>query len=204
MKKNILVLGLFCFTLITACEPDRRTAQNTGFVDTATNEMPSEEVMKPDIYQNDSDAREKPGIYQNDFVLEAASANMMEVELGKIAQEKAANQEVKNFGNMMVKDHGQANDRLKTIAQNKNIQLPQQMQEKHQETVNRFRNMQKGKEFDKEYVKLMVEDHQKDIEKFEDAQKNVQDRDIKQWIDNTLPTLRKHKEQIVIIQKKLG
>jgi putative membrane protein len=183
MKMNIIVAGIFCLSLAAACEPDRRTAQNEGYIDTTDQGT----VAADDEGVLDDNTRE--------FVNEAASGGMMEVELGKLAQEKATNQQVKDFGAMMVKDHSQANEKLKSIAQNKNIQLPTSMKEEHQEHVTKLRNLS-GQEFDKEYVNLMVEDHEEDISKFEDMQGNVKDQELKQWVDNTLPTLRTHKQQI--------
>ena len=48
---------------------------------------------------------------------------MLEVELGKIAAEKAVNDKVKAFGRQMQEDHGKANDELKTVAANKGVQF---------------------------------------------------------------------------------
>jgi putative membrane protein len=58
------------------------------------------------------------------FYKNAAEGGMAEVELGKLAQEKSPTQSVKDFGAMMVSDHGAANDKLKAIADRKNIKLP--------------------------------------------------------------------------------
>src|SRR5689334_12885251 len=66
-----------------------------------------------------------------DFIKKAASGGMMEVELGQLAQSKAQSQDVKDFGSRMVTDHGKANDELKTLAQQKNVQLPATMERKH-------------------------------------------------------------------------
>lgn len=181
----MIVAGIFCLSLAAACDSDRRTAQNEGYQDTTATDMETTAIGESG--RIDDDTRE--------FVTEAASGGMMEVELGKLAQEKATNQQVKDFGAMMVKDHGQANEKLKSIAQSKNIQLPAAMNEDHQEHVNKLRNLS-GQEFDREYVNLMVEDHEEDISKFEDMQSDVQDQELKQWVDSTLPTLRTHKERI--------
>lgn len=188
MKKNFLILGAFCMTLFAACDSDRRTAQNEGYQDTDTTSMAQDGQMNDDV---------------REFVTEAASGGMMEVELGRIAQEKATNQDVKDFAAMMVKDHSAANEKLKSLAQTRNIQLPTTMSEDHQEHVTKFRDMAKGNDFDKEYVDLMVEDHEEDISKFEDARENVKDPELKQWVEGTLPTLRHHKERIDQIKENI-
>src|SRR6476646_6778040 len=58
------------------------------------------------------------------FVMDAARGGMAEVELGKLASEKAESAQVRQFGERMVTDHGKANDELKSLAQQKNITLP--------------------------------------------------------------------------------
>jgi putative membrane protein len=189
MKKNLFVIGLFSLTVLAACDSDRRTAQGEGYQDTVPEGRATEAVHQ-------DHTQSAAGGDAQEFVTEAASGSMMEVELGRIAQEKATNQEVKNFAAMMVKDHSQANEQLKSVLQNKNMQAPQQMTEDHRKEVDRFRDMQAGQDFDKEYVDLMVEDHEEDIEKFESAQNDVQDPEIRQWIESTLPTLRQHKQHI--------
>lgn len=193
MKKNLIVIGVFCLTIFGACEPDRRTAQNEGYPEAEVTDASSPE-----------DLNTEKGLQENsrEFMKHAASANMMEVQLGQIAQEKATAKEVKDFGQMMVQDHSAANDKLKAIAQNKNVQLPDQMTQEHQENIEKLRKLS-GKEFDKEYVNMMVEDHRKDVEKFEDMQDDIQDQELKQWTNNTLATLKKHKERIDQIENSI-
>ena len=60
----------------------------------------------------------------NDFVIEAASNDMKEVELGKIAEKKAISEGVKNYGRILVKDHSRSTDDLKKAAKNNNIKFP--------------------------------------------------------------------------------
>jgi predicted outer membrane protein len=58
------------------------------------------------------------------FMRKAAKGGMMEVAMGRLAEQKAQSDDVKSFGKRMVTDHGKANDELKSIAQQKNVQLP--------------------------------------------------------------------------------
>src|SRR5438046_440260 len=58
------------------------------------------------------------------FATAAARGNMAEVELGKLAQQKASSNEVKQFGQRMADDHSKAIDELKSLAQSKDITLP--------------------------------------------------------------------------------
>ena len=58
------------------------------------------------------------------FFKKAAEGGIAEVELGKLAQEKSSNPSVKDYGAMMVRDHSAANDKLKSLAETKGIELP--------------------------------------------------------------------------------
>ncbi|MGE5682850.1 MAG: DUF4142 domain-containing protein, partial [Bacillota bacterium] len=128
---------------------------------------------------------------RTEFVRDAADGGMMEVQLGNLAIQKASSQSVKDFARMMVDDHSKANDELKDLATTDNITIPSSVSEDHQDDITKLSKLS-GTEFDKEYMDLMVKDHQKDVDKFEDASKNVSDPALKSWIDKTLPTLRHH------------
>src|ERR1700759_4825875 len=58
------------------------------------------------------------------FAVAAAAGGLAEVELGQLAQQKANDSQVKDFGTMMVADHSKANAELKTLAGSKGIALP--------------------------------------------------------------------------------
>ena len=99
------------------------------------------------------------------FAQEAAMGGMAEVELGELAQQNAQNDEVKQFGSRMVQDHTQANQQLMPILSAENITMPQQLDEKHKATYDRLSKM-RGAEFDRAYMRDMVQDHEKDVKKF--------------------------------------
>ncbi|MDQ6905128.1 MAG: DUF4142 domain-containing protein [Bacteroidota bacterium] len=136
------------------------------------------------------------------FVTAAATGGMMEVELGNMAAEKASSQQVKDFGKMMVEDHTKANDNLKSIASQKNIDLPASVTEDQRKEMDKL-SKKTGADFDKSYVNMMVEDHKKDIADFKKAEGDVSDNDIKNFITNTLPTLQKHLDAIQGIKSKM-
>jgi putative membrane protein len=138
----------------------------------------------------------------NDFLIEAANGGLTEVELGRLASTKAQNAEVKRFGQMMITDHGRANNELKALAANKKIALPTRPEGEHAGTIQKLQGLS-GAEFDRAYVDEMVEDHEKDVMEFEHQSQNASDADTKAFAAKTLPTLRKHLETIKGIQAKL-
>jgi putative membrane protein len=126
-----------------------------------------------------------------DFVKEAALGGLMEVQLGKTAQDKAAKPQVKEFGRHMQTDHSKANDELKKIAAKKGINLPIALEGKPKATFDKLAKL-KGDEFDREYMNAMVDDHKQDIEKFQQQADKGKDPDVKKFAQNQLPILKKH------------
>jgi putative membrane protein len=135
----------------------------------------------------------------SDFAIEAANGGMMEVQAGKLAQEKATSQRVKDFAAMMVRDHSKAGDELKGLAQSKNIALPDSISGDARDHIEKMSKMS-TKDFDKHYIDMMVDDHNEDVDKFDKAANNLTDPDLKTWAANTLPTLRAHQDSAKAIQ----
>jgi putative membrane protein len=136
------------------------------------------------------------------FIQEAASGGSLEVSLGQYAADHATNQDIKDFGKHMDEDHTKANDELRDLAKNKNIDLTGTLSTKDKESLDKIEKYE-GDEFDKHYVKAMVKDHEKTIEAFESEVKDGTDPDIKAWADKTLPTLHHHLDMIKDIQSKM-
>jgi len=134
------------------------------------------------------------------FAVKAANGGMMEVALGKLAEQKSANTKIKDFGRMMVKDHTDANDKLKDLAAQKNISLPSSISQDDQKHIDDL-NKENAKDFDKDYIDMMVKDHKDDIDLFEDAAKNSSDSAFKNFAAKTLPTLYKHLGAAKAIEK---
>lgn len=133
------------------------------------------------------------------FATEAANGGMAEVELAKLAETKATNPKVKEFASMMVKDHSKANEELMAIAKSKNITLPTTVGSEAQETMSDLQK-KSGTDFDKAYVDAMVKDHDKDVDMFEDASKDLKDAELKSFAVKTLPTLKMHQSAIKAIK----
>lgn len=125
------------------------------------------------------------------FLMDAAMGGMMEVELGKLATTNGASDAVKQFGQRMVDDHSKANAELMSLATTKGITLPTELDEKHRAHVTKLTSLT-GADFDREYSKMMLSDHKKDVSEFEKESTRGADADLKAFATNTLPTLREH------------
>jgi putative membrane protein len=146
-------------------------------------ENTNEQKMKDSVLTMDKDDEK--------FMVKAANGGMMEVQLGKWANEHAMSKEVQMFGQHMMEDHQKANDQLKELAMKKMVTLPDSVDNDTKDKIKKLTE-KKEKDFDKDYASMMVSDHKDDIKMFEDASNNAKDMDVKNWAASTLPTLRMH------------
>ena len=120
----------------------------------------------------------------------AAKGGMMEVTMGKMAEQNAQSDDVKSFGKRMVTDHGKANDELKSIASKKGVQLPSK------ERTGKWTS-------DKDYMDMMVKDHEKDLAEFKEEASSGSDPDVKKFADDTAKIVQEHLDLAKEIQGKL-
>ena len=134
------------------------------------------------------------------FVIQTAKNGMAEVELGKLASEKASSAKVKAFGQRMVTDHGKAGEELKSLAATKQITLPTMPDPEHKALHDRLAKLS-GAEFDRAYVREMVAGHRKGVDSFTMESMSGKDNDVKAWAAKTLPTVREHLRMIEELDK---
>jgi len=137
------------------------------------------------------------------FVKKAADGGLAEVEMAKLAQQKAESSEVKSFAQKLEKDHTQANSELKQVASKKNITLPDSPSKAHQAKHDKLSKLS-GAAFDKAYIAAMLEDHQKDVREFSREASAGTDSDVKAFAAKTLPTLKDHLQQVQELSKNMG
>ena len=155
-----------------------------------------------------------------DFVEDLAIAGKAEVELGQMAMDRAASAEVKQFADMMVKDHSKAGDALKQVAMQHSIPVPAALDSKHEELKTKLSNL-KGAEFDREYMSAMVQGHQDVVDRLQtrasedrfgdnkgavkpEGSNNPVEADLNQWAATALPTTRHHLDEAKRINDGLG
>ena len=125
------------------------------------------------------------------FIKDAAQGNEAEVQLGKLALEKATSPDVKQLGQHLQTDHTKANQDLMQLAQTKGVTLPTEPPRKEERLADRLQD-KSGSDFDKAFAEHAIKDHQKDIQKYEKAMQNSKDADLKAYIEKCLPVLRQH------------
>jgi putative membrane protein len=102
----------------------------------------------------------------------------------------------------MEQDHSAANQKLMTILAAKGVPVPEKFDEKHRKTLDKLSKM-RGGEFDRAYMRDMVEDHDKDVKKFRQEAEHGNDADLKAFAQQTLPTLEQHQKMAHDISKSL-
>lgn len=125
-------------------------------------------------------------------IMDMGMSNMAEVEMGKLAQSKGQNGDVKEFAGKMVEDHGKALGEVQALAQSKGVTLPTELDAKHKAMATRLEKLS-GDAFDKTYVKQGgVGAHKETLSKLQKASKAAKDADVKAQVDKTIPVVQEH------------
>lgn len=153
-----------------------------------------------------------------EFVQQAASGNLAEVELGQLAARRSQNNDVRQFAQRMVQDHTKALDQLRSAASGANITVPAALSPEHQETRQQLSGLQ-GEEFDREYMKVMVDEHETMVDLLEgrsdvagkqpgaaspsNAQQGGGLAPLNSWASQTLPIVQEHLDHARQIEQRL-
>jgi putative membrane protein len=193
MKKvNLLFVAAAAAGMLQACSGSKASSSSDSSATTT-------DSSKVTTVQTDSSASV---MADTAFASKAAISGMAEVALGKMAASKGTDSKVKDFGKMMVMDHGKANAELMSIAKAKNITLPAGLDAEHQAKSDSLSKLS-GKDFDRGYVQVMIEGHQKTLALMQSEASGGQDAQLKAFAAKTAPVVQMHLTQIMKIQAGL-
>lgn len=165
MKKLIFsILGIIIVFAVSSCN-DQRRAKN----------------------YNDKTLADLEAI---NFVNKGIGGSLTEIKAAQIAKSRSSNPRIIAFADMMITDHTSVANQLKKIQTDKLITDRNGITPEHEKMLAEL-SAKSGVEFDKAYMKMMVEDHEKDIELFESVAHNTS-ATIQDFAEKTLPTLHKH------------
>jgi putative membrane protein len=144
------------------------------------------------------------------FAEQAAKHGAAEVELGKLAAERAQNPEVKQFAQRMVRDHTRSGEELKKAVSTHDVQLVGELPDESEELLEKLRSL-KGAEFDREYMSAMVEGHEemrgmvsgRVDDNRRESTKSPLETAVNQWAAKTLPAVEQHLQLAQQIDSKL-
>lgn len=137
------------------------------------------------------------------FYDKAAQGGMAEVAAAKLAQSKAQRADVKQFADMMVKDHGKANAKLQALATKKSVKLPASTDAKHKAASKELEGLS-GAAFEEAYIRGQIEDHENTVELLKYEIDSGADPDAKAFANEILPTVQAHLKEILRIAKDAG
>lgn len=138
----------------------------------------------------------------SEFLVDLTEVNLAEIEIGKLAQTKSTNTEVKKLGKMLVEQHTKSASEVSALAKAKNFTLPTSLTEDGQEEYNKL-NEKSGIEFDKKFANMMIDGHEKAINELRKASENAKDQDIKLWASNSIAGLTVHLEHAKMLKQSL-
>jgi putative membrane protein len=138
------------------------------------------------------------------FAMKAAQGNMAEVALGKLATQNAKSNDVKKFGQKMVDDHSKAEQDLEGVASKDNLTLPKAVNAEQKAEEKRLSKLN-GPAFDRAYMRLMVQDHTKDVAEFrKESNSTAANSDLRDFAKRTYPTLEEHLTMAKSIKDAMG
>lgn len=184
MKTNKILNALFIASLFgasvlfTSCGPKTSSSDDESSKEIAEDQ--NEEKFEDADKEDDAD-----------FVVDAADDGMLEVQLAELAMANSTMPAVKEFAATIKADHSKANDELKALAMKKNISIPAALGDDNQKTYNDLKE-KTGEDFDKDYCKLMVKDHNDDIDAFKKEAEKGTDEEIRTWAAGKLADLEHH------------
>lgn len=124
------------------------------------------------------------------FLADAIQGDNAEVKLGELAQSHAASPKVREFGATLERDHAKSRGIAMALAGKERVRAPAGLKPEAKAMYDKLEAMH-GAEFDRAFVHHMVQDHRKDIAKFE-AQAKSRDAVTARFAKATLPTLKQH------------
>ena len=138
-------------------------------------------------------------------------ANASEIDLGKVAQQRAHSKDVKAFGKRMVKDHGALDKDLHAWARKNNVTVgAPPSDDAHQAEMARMQDLEQrlgtlsGAEFDRTYMQAMAEDHASDLSKVQAFEQQTTNTSLKKLLEKARKVIASHKKDADTLVQKLG
>jgi putative membrane protein len=144
-------------------------------------------------------ARDKDAL----FVAEAAHDSASEIEMSRVAEQRATSQATKDYARMIVEDHAAANRQLMELAQRENLPLPGTPSAGVAQKTDEMQTA-KADGFDLDYMTRMVEDHNRALNMYRDVANSSQDPNLRAWAASQIPILEKHQRQGMVLADTLN
>jgi putative membrane protein len=134
-------------------------------------------------------------ISPNRFMMDAAAGGLTEMELSRLALDKASRPEIKTLAQMLIDDHTMVNNELAELAGRKSVALPTEPSPEGRAERDRLSRLS-GAAFDEAYLSAVTKGHEKSIRIFTEQSSSGTDADAKAWATKTLPKLQGHLSKV--------
>ena len=137
------------------------------------------------------------------------TANQVDIDAGKLAEQKGSSKEVRDFGKMMVTDHSGVNKQAVELVTKLKVKpednpTSQSLKSGGAENVKKLEGL-KGAAFDKAYIEHEVAYHQQVLDAVDKTLiPNAKNEELKALIVKVRPAFVAHLEHAKQIQSKLG
>jgi len=186
--RSVLLASALATFFFTSCKQENKTPDS----EEVATEQNDEKFDNNDNKEDDSK-----------ILVDAAEINLLEIEVGKLAQTKGTNAHVKEMGKMLETDHSKALSDLQALASKKSVSIPTVITDDGKEHYADLNGKQAGKDFDKKFADMMVDGHQDAIKKMEDASTNANDAEVRSWAAGMIPALQTHLDHAKRLQDEL-
>jgi putative membrane protein len=139
----------------------------------------------------------------SEFIREVAADHLLEIRLGTIAQEKATNSAVRQFGERMVTDHTSMLDQWRALVTKSGFPFQPGLRDEQEEEVERLEKAS-GTEFDRAYMTSMVQDHQNAVTKFQTKGQSANSIQVRELVNIGLPVLQQHVNLAIQVGNQVG
>lgn len=143
-----------------------------------------------------------PGLTESDFMVEATQAHLAIIDMARLAKLQSKNESVKSYAGMVLHDHMDALADVTEMMKEKNVPEPKTLAAETKKDIARMSKLESS-EFDREFINMMVSDHQKDLELFRNTSFSARDTDVQDYADEMIPKLEKHLKKAQALQSKL-
>jgi putative membrane protein len=135
------------------------------------------------------------------FIRKASMSNFTEIALGQIAADSSSDPAIQQFGEQMVTEHTAAQQQLGSIASAIGVGLTNALDAEHQQLASTLLTL-KDRAFDSLYIHSQVADHQFTIDFFKQQSAHGFQKDLKQYVYQTLPEITQHLQAATVLAGK--
>ncbi len=153
--------------------------------------------LTPTLNEDDK-LSEKDKKQLKEFLIEMNDARMMDLEEGKLAAKRGTTSAIRGYGEWMIEDQSKLKKELDLLAQKKSIKLPETISDKKAKGLAQLMEKE-GKNFDKKFLHMMKIDHRRDVRKFKQASRKIDDKDLQDFTTRNQPIIEEHLDSLKAI-----